>query len=160
MRKSLATLVAVVATALLAPLAAEARGEPAGGPVSVQLELPVGFTPSTTLCPEGRAHYGISSGGQVGSGVNCIESVTPVACPDFCEDAVVFMSLTLPAGRINYSVTLHETVTCNDPFCLTLTIAQEWEERCRTRQVPSADSVALPWREAELPSSTVLHSSS
>ena len=119
MRKSLVILIAVAATALLVPLAAEARGEPAGGPVSVQLELPVGFTPPTTLCPEGRAHFGISSGGQAGSGINCLASVTPVACPDFCQEAVAFMKLTLPAGRINGPVTLHETFTCNDPFCLT-----------------------------------------
>jgi hypothetical protein len=126
MRKAFAALIGVVAIAAIVPIGAQARGgDP--DPVSVRLELPVIFTPPTSLCPEGRAHYGISSSGQSGQGVNCIESVTPVACPDFCQEADAFMKLTLPVGRINGPVTLHETFTCNDPFCLTVTVAQAWE---------------------------------
>jgi hypothetical protein len=121
MKKALAVVVLGLA-ALVAPLSAQAVQQ-----VTVVPEAPIVFTPPTAQCTEGRAHFAISSGGQAGSAVNCLASVTSVACPAvLCQQVKGFLKLQLAPGRINAEATIDETFACADPACLTFTIEQVW----------------------------------
>jgi hypothetical protein len=130
MKTALAFLTVLMAAALVAAPAAQARQGGEGG-FRVRLELPIAFSDPTPACPAGIARYGISFRGQSGSGENCIQDFIAADCPPgveglFCQTVPVLITLRLPGGSMEIDGSLFEVFTCGDPNCATFAVDQQW----------------------------------
>jgi hypothetical protein len=68
----------------------------------------------------------VAPDGETGTNIACVQTIAEVPCPEFCVNYGILLTIRLPHGRITAQVTLAETVTCNDPACLTVTLEQIW----------------------------------
>jgi hypothetical protein len=121
--------IALAATALVLPIAAQAKPLQRGQQLRVQLVLPVQFG-SFAGCADG-ASYGITANTFRGTGTTCLLTApdfSPCGGRDtFCRDLATHTVLNLnPLGTIEFDANQHEVVTAFDPLTGAFSVDITW----------------------------------
>lgn len=130
--KRIIIISALLAAAAMAPPAALAH-EQGDGVLRITLKLPVNFANPTPACPQGIATYRLAARETFGHGANCLGNSIPLTCPTgstafLCQIVPAHIKLRLPGGTIrSWRGRIHETWTCVDAACATISIFQQWQ---------------------------------